>query len=79
MYKPIPNPKVVPDPFRSPQYKARTENRENVDISQWRHKLTYCDAGAAYGARGAWRNKGTMSGGISSSLPIARAFIGTRG
>lgn len=60
-------------------YVARPEtSRENTDISQWRHKITFCDARAAYGSQ-TWRVRGGMvvgagsSGATSGTVPQAFA------
>jgi hypothetical protein len=46
-----------------PRWEARPNtSRENTDISQWRHKITFCDARRAYGSD-TWRIKGGMMGG----------------
>jgi hypothetical protein len=46
----------------TPLYIPRTENRENTDISQWKHKVQFIDEGRAYGSN-IWRKTGGMSGG----------------
>lgn len=41
-------------------------------------KIKHCPAMPAGGSN-IWKNKGQMSGGITSRIPVARAYIGSRG
>lgn len=79
MYKPKPNPRAIPDPFRSTDgstYRVKCASEKIPTVYPAQFKIKQYAAGPQSGT---WRVKGTMSGGISSSMPVARAFIGTRG